>query len=593
MSTFTFASRVLQCCRLGVRDPNLIRQLLSPEESHFGHNTTSSELVFTAVAWNNAQIVDHLLSLSVDLQDPKLFSALHVCAIFPVPPKLCQVIHKSLRDIDIKQKNKPTSDLETPFSFAVACQNVEVADFLFENGASKDEIITSTAGYLENCSLLGWLIPITWSESQGRIRYLFERYSAEPVPQFLVRPEIGRSALQEAAGKSLKSEYEEQDMRDLMQYLITKYPGSRHLEYQRIDNSSQISKNAKHSGIAQSIVNDKMTTTENTYHFNQRIRVYLETKEKKDNGTALHFAVRSINYPAVCVLLEAGADVSAMIGLPLSESKFSTSTKGASTYATKENCWASTVLDFASLICANFEDEPVPPSFDSKFVGDSHALYTYQKERSESIWKLLQQVGAANSTTFVRKFKERKLFKTRRAKGNLAALSLFNKDLRSGLSSAREVYKTTTYEAKKIKSVKVLHPEATKLNFANQLLREGRLDEAMKLYLEIQAQDEQVPLSGDGAIKMALYVNMGLAYARKGEYVKSEVIYMKALNDQMKWLGRNHSDTLHTMRNIAALYMLQEKWNLAEEWVQKALQGQEKEFGPEDPRTLETIMAHG
>lgn len=593
MSAFTMASRILHCCRLKVTNHNLIKQLLSPVEDHDEHTTAAPELVFIAVAWNHGQIVELLLNSSAHLQDSRHFGALHVCAIYPVSSKLCGVLHESFNDIDIKQKNKPASDLETPFQFAVACQNFEVADFLFENGASKDEIITSTAGYLENSSLLGWLIPITWSESQNRIRYLFDRYSTEPVPQFLVRPRVGRSALQEAAGQSMKSKYEEQEMQGLMEYLITKYPGSRHLEYQRIDNATEIFGDAKHSGMVQAMVNGKLTATENTYHFHQRIGVYPETKKKEHNGTALHFAVRSVNYPAVRVLLEAGADVSAMIGLPLPESKFSTSTKGASTYAAKENCWASTVLDFAFLVHSSFEDEPAPLSSTSTCIVDSYSMCKFQKERSKVILELLQQKGAANSTTFIRKFKEKQIFRTRREKGTLAAMKLFKKDLSDGLGHAKNVYRTTKRDIKEIQSTKQFTPAAAKINFANELFREGKLDEAMKLYQEGREQEEQNPPSWDSHDKMAVYLNMGVVYQEKANYIEAEKMYMKALEDQMKWLGGSHSATLHTMTNIALLFITQEKLLLAEKWVQKALKGTEKVLGLDDPQTLITVMALG
>jgi hypothetical protein len=286
---------------------------------------------------------------------------------------------------------------------AVACQNFPVANWLFENGQSRSDVIMSSTDQRDDCTLLGWLIRKNWNENRNSIVYLLEEYVDAPLPDFIVTPTVGRSALQEAARSAPISRLGEQDAHDQMQYLVLRYPGSRHLEYQRIDKVNDVTGDTQHAALIHTIVDGRPTVVKNAYQFANRIMDYAETKEKEDNGTALHFAVRSINFPAVEVLLEAGANGSAMIGMPLPDSPFSITRRPGSTYAVKENCWASTVLDFAMLVSDRLQSDSVAESSDSVAGVFNSAKHRYQEQRIQDIITMLQNKGAANSVTFLGK----------------------------------------------------------------------------------------------------------------------------------------------------------------------------------------------
>jgi hypothetical protein len=148
-----------------------------------------------------------------------------------------------------------------------------------------------------------------------------------------------------------KNQHQESDTHDLISYLVSRYPGTHFLEYQRFDT------NFDRDGIrgARQIFpgSPSTATTNSSSHSSERVlrrpgstigsmtREFTPSKTRLVNGTALLMAARDANLPAVKVLVEAGADVSA----PLGHYKASAlSGRTSSSYATKEGGGARGVI---------------------------------------------------------------------------------------------------------------------------------------------------------------------------------------------------------------------------------------------------------
>lgn len=596
-----------------------------------------TEALTTAVIWNNTGVVDFLLGGRYKISEAMQAEALHACAAYPEILSMGRkLIEKHSINMNLGHPNKTVTDLELPIQIAVACQNFEFANYLVEHGADREQLISPTNGRLHEKSLLGWLIQITWSESQHRIRYLFEEYPQEAVPDFIVMPQIGRTALQQVACQTPANEWNEQDTREMMRYLIDKYPGSRHLEYQRIDRAGNVRGNTSGAGYIYKIIDGKTTVVKNDFHFKNPIKDYPETKEKEHNGMALHHAVRAINLPAVEVLLEAGADASAMIGHPLPDT-ISVTRKPASTYAVKENIWASTVLDFALLVKDRLEAGVFPESITDR----SPSTLAYLKRRSADIVELLTSKGGSHSVTFVGRRGEEKIYKERREKGNIAALKLFTREVRTGLHQskivAKQAYKDAMEDAREVsREAGMPKQEVVDNDLAMDMHRQGRLKEAAALLEKALASNERQPggkydnltfiiclnlacvysdqnrqeeakalnrraLEGfeltsegaDGRLTMNAAHNLGAILADEGNLEEAEPLYVRALHGRKKVLGPEDSATLQTLANLASVYSRKGKFDAAEEAFGRALKGQEKALGTEDRIVLFTVQSMG
>ncbi|KAH9206331.1 P-loop containing nucleoside triphosphate hydrolase protein [Leptodontidium sp. 2 PMI_412] len=83
--------------------------------------------------------------------------------------------------------------------------------------------------------------------------------------------------------------------------------------------------------------------------------------------------------------------------------------------------------------------------------------------------------------------------------------------------------------------------------------------------------------------------NLGLLYADQGKLVEAERMYQRALQSNEKAWGPEHTSTLDTVNNLGLLYADQGKLVEAERMYQRALQGYEKAWGPEHTSTLDTV----
>jgi tetratricopeptide (TPR) repeat protein len=91
--------------------------------------------------------------------------------------------------------------------------------------------------------------------------------------------------------------------------------------------------------------------------------------------------------------------------------------------------------------------------------------------------------------------------------------------------------------------------------------------------------------------------NLAALYADQGKLVEAEQMYQRALQGKEKAWGPDHTSTLNTVNNLAALYKNQGKLVEAEQMYQRALQGYEKATGPDSITTyvpaLNTIFNLG
>lgn len=333
---------------------------------------------------------------------------------------------------------------QTPFQHAVLTQHFRSASCLYEHGANRD-YVTRTLGASKDLTILGHLLYITWSESQNRIRYLFEAHPNAPPPDFIVMPFVGISALQVAAQIAPQNPHQEADARDLVAYLVSRYPGSQYLEYQRFDRSYD--RQAKHGqdypgSPSVGTANDSdpsrrdlafaYASSNDANPTGSANREYKSAPHRVANGTALLMAAREVNFEAVKVLVDAGADVSA----PLGQRKVSSLTgRVSSSYATKELRYASTVLDFALLARDNMDDSPA--RFPWSLWEDTPETRAYYRAKVDEMIDFLVAKGARCSTAFVGERNTSTLWKTRKEQGNRAALRF----LGSTVQTAWEVSK--------------------------------------------------------------------------------------------------------------------------------------------------------
>lgn len=274
-------------CKLDAQVPSILCDVFRVSEGFLLSGHSVIKALNTSIMLGDLLMVQNLLDI-IKPQDSLEPEIIRNCATFlKDSSKFRTLVNKNGFNINRKYPDKSRTDLDKPFQIAVATQNFDIASFLIENGAKCDELILSPFGSCKDYTLLGWLIPIIWSESRRRIQYIFEEYPQDLKPHFIVAPRVGKSALQHAASHAPASKWDENDTENMMDYLISKYPGSRHLEYQRIDDSSRVQNDTQHAALVHTIVDGKSMVVRNNYHFKLASQTYEPTSEKEYNGTAL------------------------------------------------------------------------------------------------------------------------------------------------------------------------------------------------------------------------------------------------------------------------------------------------------------------
>jgi tetratricopeptide (TPR) repeat protein len=82
---------------------------------------------------------------------------------------------------------------------------------------------------------------------------------------------------------------------------------------------------------------------------------------------------------------------------------------------------------------------------------------------------------------------------------------------------------------------------------------------------------------------------LGNLYRDQGKMVEAEEMYQRALAGCEKALGPDHTSTLNTVNNLGILYRDQGRMAEAEEMSHRALTGYEKALGPDHTSTLSTV----
>ncbi|KZP10487.1 TPR-like protein [Athelia psychrophila] len=137
-------------------------------------------------------------------------------------------------------------------------------------------------------------------------------------------------------------------------------------------------------------------------------------------------------------------------------------------------------------------------------------------------------------------------------------------------------------------------PELLSMNahVAWYFFRRGRYDEAEALYQKALAgQEEQ--LGSDHTSTLGTANNLAALYWLQGKYAEAEALYRRALSGQEQKLGADHPRTLNTVSNLAMLYERQGAYKEAEVLYQRALAGQQQQLGADHPGTLGTVKDLG
>ncbi|OKL55669.1 hypothetical protein UA08_08961 [Talaromyces atroroseus] len=82
---------------------------------------------------------------------------------------------------------------------------------------------------------------------------------------------------------------------------------------------------------------------------------------------------------------------------------------------------------------------------------------------------------------------------------------------------------------------------------------------------------------------------MGMLLSDRGNLLKAEKMYQRALEGKEKAWGPDHTSTLDTVNNLGLLYADQGKLADAEKMYQRALEGKEKAWSPDHTSTLDTV----
>jgi len=350
---------------------------------------------------------------------------------------LCRKLLDRYQHPDVQTEHRDMgTDITTPFQLAVAHQHFEVADCLYEAGASRDYAAADTTESDRSKTLLGWLLEDIWFESQVWIEYLFERYLDEAPPASIVRPTLCWSALQAAAYRTPRNSLEETDAGNMMDYMLSKYRGGLHVEYERVNKKERESGLARGSGTIRSSFDSYDDTSSrkqdvDPVFFQHQLGATGWSNHEPDlhdYGTALHFAVHAVNLRV---------KASPTLGPQKRGRIYSDSYEVVHT--SKVDHYASTPLDYAILTQEQLEQGIWPRCFGAE--KPSPAVVVHLRRRSHDILQFLTQFGASKGSKYIRKRGEATVWKERREKGNIASMKMLGVMLMKDISFARSVFK--------------------------------------------------------------------------------------------------------------------------------------------------------
>ena len=129
------------------------------------------------------------------------------------------------------------------------------------------------------------------------------------------------------------------------------------------------------------------------------------------------------------------------------------------------------------------------------------------------------------------------------------------------------------------KSIGELNAEAT--NF----LQSGQYDQALEKAMAALEKSEKENGAENPAMATSLEI-MGLVYQAKGDGVKAESEFLRALSIVKKFYGPNSGQSAKIMNNLAGLYYAQNQYILAASFFKQSLAILEKMLPVEDPRLV-------
>ncbi|MGO9485481.1 MAG: CHAT domain-containing tetratricopeptide repeat protein [Rhodomicrobium sp.] len=117
---------------------------------------------------------------------------------------------------------------------------------------------------------------------------------------------------------------------------------------------------------------------------------------------------------------------------------------------------------------------------------------------------------------------------------------------------------------------------------------QGRYGEAEPLHKRAIAAFERV-LGKERSETLTSVNNLASLYHEQGRYGEAESLYRRVLEASERTLGREHPDTLRSLYNLAALYDNQGRSDEAEPLYRRLLAAAERVLGREHPKTLTTM----
>lgn len=127
-----------------------------------------------------------------------------------------------------------------------------------------------------------------------------------------------------------------------------------------------------------------------------------------------------------------------------------------------------------------------------------------------------------------------------------------------------------------------VHVEVDSLVQLNRkLVGESKFEEALQV-IEMADSMANVVFGGNNALHAECLFYHGRTYYFMGDYGKAEPLYLESLDMREKVLGKEHSNYVESLNNLAALYLDDEKYQKAETFYLEVLNTREKVLGKEN-----------
>ena len=133
-------------------------------------------------------------------------------------------------------------------------------------------------------------------------------------------------------------------------------------------------------------------------------------------------------------------------------------------------------------------------------------------------------------------------------------------------------------------------------NLADVYRFEGRYDEAEKEYIKVQANTDILMLnSNSDTLYYTLYSmnGLGMLYVIQGKYDLAEQLFNEAYDKGSKILGQGHPDTLYSMNGLGIVYTAKKEYDIADHMLTQALKDGRNKLGYDNPTTLTTLQCMG